>query len=46
MPSSALCRQLRIRAVSMMPAAIVDLPFFLLINSRNSRISRLPVAAS
>lgn len=36
MSSSCRCRQFRIRAVSMIPAAMVDLPFFLLINSRNS----------
>jgi hypothetical protein len=42
MRSSALCRQLRISAVSMIPAAIVDFEFFLLMSRRNSRMSRLP----
>jgi hypothetical protein len=44
--SSALCRQLRISAVTMIPAAIVDLAFFLLISSRNSVISRVARSAS
>jgi hypothetical protein len=44
--SSADIRQLRTRAVTMMPAAIVDLEFFLLISRKNSRIRRRPAAAS
>jgi hypothetical protein len=44
--SSAECRQLRISAVIMMPAAMVDLAFFLLISRKNSRISGLPLSAS
>jgi hypothetical protein len=44
--SSAERRQLRTRAVTMMPAAMVDLEFFLLISRKNSRISRRPAAAS
>ena len=46
MISSASSRQLRISAVSMIAAAIVDLPFFLLISSMNSLISRTPDLAS
>ena len=40
MYSSAECRQFRISAVNMIPAARVDLPFFLLISRKNSLISR------
>ncbi|MNI98870.1 hypothetical protein D3C73_1578060 [compost metagenome] len=43
---SSSSRQHRITAVSMMPAAMVDLVFFLLISRKNSRISWLPVSAS
>ncbi|MNE54372.1 hypothetical protein D3C80_1491460 [compost metagenome] len=43
---SSSSRQQSTTAVSMIPAAMVDLVFFLLISSRNSRISCRPVSAS
>ena len=39
-------RQLSMRAVSMIPAAIVLFPFFLLMSSRNSLINRRPCTGS
>ncbi|MNP48759.1 hypothetical protein D3C76_1428980 [compost metagenome] len=44
MMNSAESRQLRISAVSMIPAAIVDLLFFLGMQSITSRIRRSPVS--
>ncbi|MNL70704.1 hypothetical protein D3C87_1957490 [compost metagenome] len=43
---SSSCRQQMMTAVSMMPAAIVDFVFFLLMSRPYSRISCLPVSAS
>ena len=43
--NSSSSRQHKIKAVSMMPAAMVDLVFFLLISRPNSRMSCLPVSA-
>src|SRR5438045_6153834 len=44
--NSADLRQLRINAVSMIAAAIVDLEFFFDTRRKNSRISRRPGSAS
>jgi hypothetical protein len=46
MRSSAESRQLRMSAVSMMPAAIVDLLFFFDTSRKNSVMSRLASATS
>jgi hypothetical protein len=46
MISSFEYRQFRTSAVSMMPAAIVDLPFFFAIERKNSLIRRLPASGS
>ena len=46
MENSADCRQLRINAVIMTPAAIVDLLFFLGTQMNHSVIRRLPLSLS